>query len=613
MAENELTLRYFSLAHGAPGARFVPLLHVPSNATIIDIIIMIAADLQQQPSDIVLWKPREFLPKNDPARFRSLLKQHGYDLSKFCDELDRESCVLEIFGAGVRPDTITTLVAEVPGPTEQKTADTAEHSNEHSQLTPRISGFRKVRQSGPSGSPSRNCQPKQYYEHQCGDNPILDGRYGSKPTTVAPPVEDFHYAFAQFKAQCSDEQLPVPEEFVRKVDEVTIAVSKIKVDGELSPEANTRSLLSNLFSATFGQLDNSTKTSADNVYSYSRVRQPLGLAALAIVEEKAELGSSGDGSVQGSFSYMQHWLDQGQRGLLDACFGPSFVITVSGPYIIICGAIFTSRVIVHRLTDYIWLANSRSNDDANVHRIARIFYALGNALVRLQEFYKQLESPASDVDDVARYFPLATTYRDDENIVRFRYTGYLNDVAEACVVYRAVECAEPREIVVKFVEHYGADAHRLLASHGLAPKLLYCGNVWLEGPEAEGCGSRRMVVMEYIEGETGHAMLSASGKRALPESVRRAIRRAVKLLHDNGMVHGDVRLVNVLIAKPTGAGEDSDDMEKRVRIVDFDWAGIQGEVRYPLFLSKAIRWPAGVDDYALIQFEHDDEMVDRLD
>ena len=87
-----------------------------------------------------------------------------------------------------------------------------------------------MRQSGPSGSPSRNCHPKQYYEHQCGDNPILDGRYGSKPTTVAPPVENFHYAFAQFKAQCSDEQLPVPEEFVRKVGEVTIAVSKIKID-----------------------------------------------------------------------------------------------------------------------------------------------------------------------------------------------------------------------------------------------------------------------------------------------------------------------------------------------------------------------------------------------
>ena len=59
-----------------------------------------------------------------------MLKQHGYDLSKFCDELDRESFVLDIFGAGVRPDTITTLVAEVPGPTEQKTADTAEHLNE---------------------------------------------------------------------------------------------------------------------------------------------------------------------------------------------------------------------------------------------------------------------------------------------------------------------------------------------------------------------------------------------------------------------------------------------------------------------------------------------------
>ncbi|KAI0703658.1 hypothetical protein C8T65DRAFT_709207 [Cerioporus squamosus] len=489
MAENETTLRYFSLVHGRP-----------SNATILDVIEMIAPKLQQLADYIVLWK--------------------------------------------------------------------------------------------------------QYYEHQCGDNPILDGRYGNKPTriTIAPPTADFHCAFAQFKAQCSDEHLLVPEKCVQKVGELMDAVSKIKTDGKLRHQANTRSLLSNLLSVTFRQLINSNRASADHVHSYSCVRLPRGLVALAIVEEKAKLHSSGDGSVQGSFSYMQHWMDQGQQDLLDVFFGPSFVIAVVGSYIIICSAIFMSRVIVHRLTNYIWLANSQLNDNTNVHQIACIFYMLKNALVRLRELYEQLESPGPD--DVARNFPLVTAYRNGKKIIRFRDTSYLKDVAEGCVTYRAVKCEgdQPWEIIVKFVEHYGAAAHRLLTSHGLAPKLLYYGNIWLEGPEAEAV---------YIEGETAHAMLSASKKCALPESVCSAIRCAVKLLHDNKMVHGDVRLGNLMIMKPTGA--EDDDVEKRVRIVDFDWAGIQGKVRYPLYLSKVILWPAGVVDHALIQFEHDDEMVNRLD
>ncbi|TFK87573.1 hypothetical protein K466DRAFT_490601, partial [Polyporus arcularius HHB13444] len=97
---------------------------------------------------------------------------------------------------------------------------------------------------------------------------------------------------------------------------------------------------------------------------------------------------------------------------------------------------------------------------------------------------------------------------------------------------------------------------------------------------------------------------------ALPDGVRVAVKRAVKLLHDHNLVHGDVRLGNVVVAKPTGA--ENDDVGKRVRIVDFDWAGEEGIARYPLYLSKTIFWPAGVADYALIRAEHDDEMVRRL-
>ncbi len=62
----------------------------------------------------------------------SLLKQHHYDLSKFCVEIDDEVIVSDYFHPGGRADAITTLVVEVPTP-ERVTVDAAEqpeHSDE---------------------------------------------------------------------------------------------------------------------------------------------------------------------------------------------------------------------------------------------------------------------------------------------------------------------------------------------------------------------------------------------------------------------------------------------------------------------------------------------------
>ena len=117
-----------------------------------------------------------------------------------------------------------------------------------------------------------------------------------------------------------------------------------------------------------------------------------------------------------------------------------------------------------------------------------------------------------------------------------------------------------------------------------------------------------MVVMEYVEGLTAHAAFYSEEKGALPDGVHGVVQRAVKLMHDNDMVHGDIRLGNILIAK---AGE-GDDIGTRVKIVDFDWAGKAGEVRYPLRLSQVINWPEGVMSYAPITKAHDEEMVRKL-
>jgi serine/threonine protein kinase len=55
------------------------------------------------------------------------------------------------------------------------------------------------------------------------------------------------------------------------------------------------------------------------------------------------------------------------------------------------------------------------------------------------------------------------------------------------------------------------------------------------------------------------------------ENVRIELRRAVHLLHDHGLVFGDLRPPNVMITKA-----------HRVKLIDFNWAGEKGQARYPV-------------------------------
>ena len=105
--------------------------------------------------------------------------------------------------------------------------------------------------------------------------------------------------------------------------------------------------------------------------------------------------------------------------------------------------------------------------------------------------------------------------------------------------------------VVKFVERYGAGAHRLLAEAIVAPRLLFCGSIdgqhKLENLDAKHVfglhlQSPRMVVMEYIEGTHGEALM------AKPKDVYTQVKAMVEKLHDSGYVFGNLRPPNVVFA-----------------------------------------------------------------
>jgi hypothetical protein len=67
-------------------------------------------------------------------------------------------------------------------------------------------------------------------------------------------------------------------------------------------------------------------------------------------------------------------------------------------------------------------------------------------------------------------------------------------------------------------------------------------------------------------------------------------------------VHGDVRDANVMVKKDRSGW----------KLVDFDWSGKIGQVRYPMNVNHELRRPEGANDGNLILADHDIEMLDYL-
>ena len=264
----------------------------------------------------------------------------------------------------------------------------------------------------------------------------------------------------------------------------------------------------------------------------------------------------------------------------------------------ILGAVITDGVIIQRLTDSVWVGLDSVLNESRIAHVARILYALRTSLEKLRRYYENLQ-PTSIPSVGTRYFPSITAYRDGDEIVHFEYLGYLENDS-SCTAIRARTCTEPsRDIVVKFVDRYGERAHQVLAEAGMAPKLFYCESPQLD-MEQPSYHPLRMVVMEYVNGST---LTAARGKMNAEtvERTRDEIQRALRLLHTRGLVFGDLRPPNVMITEA-----------KEVQLIDFDWAGECGQVKYPFLMSPSVDWPAGVKALDVIEFAHDNDMLKRL-
>jgi len=255
-------------------------------------------------------------------------------------------------------------------------------------------------------------------------------------------------------------------------------------------------------------------------------------------------------------------------------------------------------VIVQRLTDYIWVGLDSVLNESHITHVARVFYALKAGLKKLHSYYDSLH-PTGKLPADSRYFPSITAYPHSDGPIEFQYLGFLENSPD-CITLRAQTRTMPaQDIVVKFVDRYGERAHRLLANKDLAPKLLYCGSPQLNDDQPT-YRSISMVVMDYVDGDTLIVPKRKMNEETI-ETVRSEIRRALDLLHDNGLVFGDLRPPNVMITK---AG--------KVKLIDFNWAGDEGQAKYPSLISDDITWPEGVKALAVMRREHDLAMLNKL-
>ncbi|KAJ2932632.1 hypothetical protein H1R20_g4445, partial [Candolleomyces eurysporus] len=516
---------------------------------------------------------------------------------------------------------------------------------------PALQRYQKVVQTrGPS--PSAAAKSNEYLKLQKDSaTAIHDGRL----SRVAPPLEIFHPVFRLFLRLLRDpSHQPSPSDI--------LAIQELfhynrNIVAESTRNSKLLPLFAKLLGCTIAQYVNPDGTTPDAMYIISI--DGMTLAAL-VLELKNELGDGEcDPSTQAGHSMRCTWIQKDDRKRVrDRCCCPTFLLAGGGPWITVMGAVITDKVIVQRLTDMMWLAESSTEEAGRVYRAARVFSALRLSLHKLKEYYEGIAEndkiPPLIDSSHPRFYPYPTHYIDrlTSEKVEFTYVKPLEQ-SDDCVTFLAQANIARDSLVVKFVSRYGVEVHDLLAEKGHAPRLRYHGSLdddkgeellseqpdsALEGgigqpPDGLFVGPLKMVVMDFIT--TPPKTFQPSGPH------RRQVEDVLCLLHRAGYVFGDLRSQNVLI-----------DIQGKVKFIDFNWTGrynvgvqddgdlvpedLQRQINefaakangggdgemapaieeryahYPYNINKAIKWHADVGPMKPIRPAHDWFMVEKL-
>ncbi|PNH03684.1 hypothetical protein TSOC_010220 [Tetrabaena socialis] len=296
---------------------------------------------------------------------------------------------------------------------------------------------------------------------------------------------------------------------------------------------------------------------------------------------------------------------------------PALVLLLKGPCLSIHAVwtIFQNRVGYAPLTPSYYLANDR-RDTANVWKMLAVLAAYKKAVQELVDAYEaQCQVTGTALDRMASLRTAAhITEEEGVGVVVTPCTlPYslldeqlgLSNISfrgpDPCLIYTALQRTDggaERRVLVKFV-------HTAWHAAGVAPELYRVQPVG---------GSLLMVVMELLSSEDGWMplgkVLDGGGGEPLKQAVHEALRKAHAApvgVSGYKAVHGDIRCPNITVQNL-----DASAASPKVFIIDYDWAGRNGEATYPLvLLASGPTWHAAVRPGAVMQQEHDVYLLAR--
>jgi len=231
--------------------------------------------------------------------------------------------------------------------------------------------------------------------------------------------------------------------------------------------------------------------------------------------------------------------------------------------------------------------------------MTQIFCALRKANNHLEEYYGKVmtlsKSAWTGIETRQASFPYLHSYQSiSEETVNFVYMERI-DSEHRKLVFRIKESNTTTTCILKFVTSYNAEVHELCFSKGIAPELVCIGNITNT--------DYKFVIMEDLIGFDVVCNIWNKLDEQKKTNLKAKILEAKKIIHNNHLVHGDLRLVNIM-AKYTNE-------EWVIKLVDFDWSGKEGEATYPQFLNTKIPWHPDVKRLGPIRCEHDTYLLDK--
>ncbi|KAG7089312.1 hypothetical protein E1B28_011007 [Marasmius oreades] len=344
---------------------------------------------------------------------------------------------------------------------------------------------------------------------------------------------------------------------------------------------------------------------------------PAAVWGLAMVLEiKNEKGVGGNPQLQAFFSRLHIVQGSKKDGKFLTSNFPCIILSISSTLFEVSLAVMTQALMV----DDVFRADIRGGLylEHDAITLARALTVIADGLEDLKEYYTKVYS--HDADKHADYLypnpvcqdtlqppsygpltfleklPASTVLPDD---VADRGQSTADRFEYSMALFRAT-MPDGTVVMVKFTPSYNAESHRLLAIEGLAPKLLHHTRI---------AGGWLVIVMEDLDrAQNALTYLDNSPTLRLPRSVYDDVQRALKKLHEKKLVFGDLRIQNIMVQ---GDGDSVDRI--KTYLVDFDWCGIEGEARYPIFMSQLkVYWDAGMLPYEKMLMCHDQELLKVL-